>query len=568
MASCADYNKLDGFSAEKDPSYDLPYTEFNPIKSYIDREANPNMEIGATVDIANFNKQELEHAAIMTNFDNVSFGKSLMSGTIINNEQGIMNFMNLMDLLDHMEEFGGTVFGSPIVANADQADKWIKTLTAPIEITVDFVEGKTVNFNDYAVGDEPCNNKSTKDSEKAKIAKFDGQNVLKIPSKGIVDIIDGFEVDPKATYTTTFWARAENDKSASFYVNFSGNKVMGTVDATGKWSVADKWQKIVIESQSAEDVTEGYLEVETVRGSTLYIQKVEQGYFPDNHVEQTPEQKNDTIRYALNTWCDGLMKINEGRITTFDLIDEAIDNATFIAGSDIYDLKHGTESQIFWQDALGNDNYAPVVANITRAAFAYYKNGLDKVEGESYVSPADFIKNFNASSYDVSELKFFISESGLEEAAKMKSLEYWIKVWDAKGANIDGITAKVNLVCYEDAAKMADCKAAYEAMLEGLAKTGKLIRLANFDIKYMDASGLSVTTAKITDEQRQKLAEFNKYAIQTYMNKIPKDKQAGICKSVLVDGSDPVGLWTPNSKTRDWVRTATYKAWCEALGGK
>ena len=52
------------------------------------------------------------------------------------------------------------------------------------------------------------------------------------------------------------------------------------------------------------------------------------------------------------------------------------------------------------------------------------------------------------------------------------------------------------------------------------------------------------------------------------MTKIPHDKQAGMCKSNLADTtSDPVGLWSLNSK-KDWVRNATYKAFCDALSGK
>lgn len=541
VASCADYNDMNNFTAEPDPSAVLPYTEFNSINSYIDRDANPNLEIGATLDITEFNKQELSHAAVMTNFDNVSFGKSLMSGTIVSNK-GIMNFINMMDLLDHMDEIDGKVFGSPLVANANQCDGWLELLTAPIEITVDFVEGKTVNFNDYNVGDMPCTNKKTAANQLAKIANVKGENykALYIPSLGKVNIIEGFDVDPMATYTTTFWAISEKD--ASFKVTFSGNEVVGTGTKDGKWVLpGGKLTKIVVESKAAEDATEGFLEIETVRGSTMNIQKVEVGYFPDNHVPQTAQQKNDTIMYALNTWCDGFMKINEGRIKQFDLIDEPIDKDSILEGG-IMDLKHST-SAIYWQDILGSENYAPAVAKIVREKFAEYNGNLD-------------------------ELKLFISETGLENRDKMKSLKHWIDIWDGNGAKIDGITAKINLVCYEDQAKQDESKAAYEALLDNLAKTGKLVRLANFDIKYVDASNMNVTTVKITDEQRQKLADFNAYAIKAYMNMIPKDKQAGIIKNTIVDGSDPVGLWTKNGKTNDWVRNATYKAWCDALSGK
>ena len=52
------------------------------------------------------------------------------------------------------------------------------------------------------------------------------------------------------------------------------------------------------------------------------------------------------------------------------------------------------------------------------------------------------------------------------------------------------------------------------------------------------------------------------------MTKIPNDKQAGICKGNMVDTSDPVGLWAIDKYSKDWVRTATYKAFCDALSGK
>jgi hypothetical protein len=52
------------------------------------------------------------------------------------------------------------------------------------------------------------------------------------------------------------------------------------------------------------------------------------------------------------------------------------------------------------------------------------------------------------------------------------------------------------------------------------------------------------------------------------MDNIPNDKQAGICKGNLADTADPVGLWSIDSKSKDWVRTATYKAFCDALNGQ
>ena len=275
--------------------------------------------------------------------------------------------------------------------------------------------------------------------------------------------------------------------------------------------------------------------------SIVYIQKVSVVHNPDNHRPQTGQEKNDTINYALNAWCDGLMKINEGRITSFDLIDEAIDPKAELSNG-MYDIKHSTEN-IFWQDILGSENYAPVVSRVAGAAFEKYGG-----------NPA--------------ELRFFISETGLEDQKMFESLRHWINVWDNYGAKIDGINAKLNLSYSEDSEKQAANEASLNTLLHNLASTGKLIRLSNFDIKYQDASGSNVLAKDITAAQRQKLADYYGHVIKSYMTMIPNEKQAGICKGNMADTNDPVGLWSVDTKSKDWVRSATYKAFCDALSGK
>ncbi|MBP5375135.1 MAG: endo-1,4-beta-xylanase [Bacteroidaceae bacterium] len=532
VVSCADYNVTDDFKAEKDPTYQEPYKDLDPVKSYIDRITYPNLTLGAMLNVSDFNKQELAHAAAVTNFDNLAFGTTLMSGAIVNGK-GVMNFLEMKDLLDHVEEIGGEVFGSPLFANSNQADDWLKTLTAPIEIMVDFVEGKTVDFTTMTTFE------GTVEKGTAEIVDYDGAKALKIGSSSQVRIVEGFEVDSLATYTATFWAKA--DKNASFTATFSGNKLDGGgANGTFILTGGEKWKKIVVQSKSAPGETEGYLRIEIGRGTSIHIQKVEIGYYPDNHRPQTEKEMTDTIHYAINAWCDGMMRINAGRITSFDLIDEAIGTKELENG--MLDLKHSTD-KFYWQDVLGSEQYAPLVSRVASTAFTEHGG-------------------------DPAALKFFISESGLENTQKFESLKYWINVWDSNGAKIDGINAKVNLVYSEDPATQEANKTSIDNMLTNLATVGKLIRLSNFDIKYQDAEGANVAAKDITDEQRQKLADYYGYVIKSYMDKIPNDKQAGICKGNLSDTSDPVGLWAIDSNSRDWVRTATYKAFCDALSGK
>ncbi len=534
VASCANYDITDDFAAQPDPSVVEPYKDYAPVKTYIDKSKYPNMPLGATLKVAEFNKQELAHAAAVTNFDNLAFGSTLMSGTIIN-EKGIMNFLDMKDLLDHVEEIGGEVFGSPLAANENQADGWFNTLTAPIEIQVSTIEDKTV---DYTKMEEFTG--TTVSGKTAMIKKnYDGSdNALMAQKSSKVNIVEGFDVDPLGSYTITFYA--QTDKEQSLVCTFAGNKLMEN-GATKKFAIKEgKWVKVVVEAKPAEGVTEGYLMIEGYLKSDVYIKNVIVSHTPDNHRPQTAEERRDTVNYALNAWCDGVMKINEGRIKSFDLIDEPLGTQKLENG--MYDLKHSAD-KVFWQDYLGSEEYAPKVSNVARAAF------------EKYGGKA-------------SELKFFISESGLDDNEKMESLKYWIGIWDGKGAKIDGINAKVNLTYSEDEAKQKENMASVEKLLNNLASAGKLIRISNFDIKYQDANGASVAASDIKVDQRQKLADYYAYFIKSYMNKIPHDKQAGICKGNMSDTGDPVGLWTIDSMSRDWVRNATYKAFCDALSGK
>ena len=531
--SCADYNVTDDFTAEPDPTITEPYKDLAPVKSYIDRSKNPNMSLGVTLKVTDYNKQALAHAAAMTNFDNLAFGTSLMSGKIVN-AKGVMNFLDMKDLLDHVEEIGGDVFGSPIVANANQADEWLNTLTAPIEIAVDPIQDKYVDYTTMETFTG-----TAKRGKPSIVKNFDGtDNALKLPKRSKVYIVEDFDIDLLGTYTVTFYAKVDKDETV--VCTFSDNKIQeGKGDKLYELKKG-KWVKVVVEATPAEGATEGYLMVEGNLNSDVYIKNVSVVHTPDNHRPQTAQELNDTLNYALNAWCDGLMKINAGRIKSFDLIDEALDTKAELENG-MLDLKHSTE-KIFWQDVFGSENYAKAVSDAAIKAFTN-RNG------------------------DPAQLKFFISETGLADQKRFESLKYWIGVWDAKGAKIDGINAKLNLSYSEDAATQAETVAAFDKLLENLVSTGKLIRLSNFDITYKDATGANVSAKDITEEQRQKLADFNAYVIKSYMSKIPSDKQAGLCKGNMVDTSDPVGLWSVDSNSKDWVRTATYKAFCDALSG-
>ena len=540
LTSCAEYNVTDDFKADPDPTVVPRYTDLGPVKTYLDRSAHPNMTIGTQLKLKDFNDQALYHAAAITNFDDVFFGTDLMSGKIIN-AKGSMNFVSMNTMVAHAKEIGAVVYGSPIAANSNQPDSWFSYLTSPIEIIVDFIEEKSVDFTQMAAGTSYGG---------GTIVTKDGKNCLRIGTdrnpKADVNLVDGFTVNHLSKYTVTFVAKA--DKNASFNITFSGNDISNPQSVDGKYTIkAGGRVKFEVECRSAEGVKDGVFTIKNGRNAVVYVENVEVGYYPDNHRDQTAQEVSDTIHYALNTWCNALMRNNAGCIHTFSLIDEPIDVKAELE-SGVYDLKHATKnaegnaSQIYWQDIFGSENYAPTVAAAARSAYQRYEG-------------------------DPNDLKFFISETGLDEQKKLESLMYWINIWDNKGAKIDGIDAKLSLSYSEDATKQQANETSLDNMLTKLASTSKLIRVSNFDIKYVDAEGNTVAAKDITDDQRQKLADYYAYVIKSYMAKIPSDKQAGICKGNMADTNDPVGLWSIDTQTKDWVRTATYEAFCKALAG-
>ena len=560
--SCADYNDLGGFKAEPDPSYTDEYANLDPVKDYINRTANPNMSMETSMALTTYNKQGLEHSVAVTNFDGVAFGYTFMPDKYVS-KKGYMNFMALKEALGHSETIGYKVYGSPIVANEQQSDVWFESLTAPIEVSVLPINDVDL---DYSTVDEFT---GTALKGKPAIEKnFDDKgNALMIPRRSQVYIVEGFPSDPLGYYTVTFTVRGYKDnkktemaQEENIQCTFTDSLVNTGKDKNGNL-VAKKftirpgaWQTVKVEWSPSKAATQGYLMIEGNLNAVLYIRNVHVEHTPDNHREQTKQEKNDTIQYALRKWCDGLMEANAGYIKSFDLVDKPLSTTVLegvtYEGENVLDLKHSDE-KIFWQDYLeeggksGSELYAATVSKVAKSAFEKHGGNPE-------------------------ELKFFISETGLEKQQRLSSLKYWINVWESNGAKIDGINGELNLTYSEDATKQAANEAALKVFFGKLAETGKLIRLSNFDITYEDADGVSVTADKITKAQRQALADYHARVIRLYMSQIPAAQQAGLCKSNFFDASSgagaPVGLWS-KAANGDWLRNATYEAFCKALGG-
>ena len=174
------------------------------------------------------------------------------------------------------------------------------------------------------------------------------------------------------------------------------------------------------------------------------------------------------------------------------------------------------------------------------------------------------------------DIKLFINDYNLESDwdnnQKLKSLIAWIKRWEDDGVTkIDGIGTQMHISCYEDQTVQANKKAAIENMLKLMVESGKLVRLSELDMGYVDANNKKLNTADLTEEQHKQMAELYNWIIQTYFEIVPVAQQWGICQWCITDSpsnsgwrpNEPVGLWDQN-----FYRKHVYGGFATGLSGK
>lgn len=299
-------------------------------------------------------------------------------------------------------------------------------------------------------------------------------------------------------------------------------------------------------------------------------------YFADIHwgtVEKgnkkplTPQEKSDTLTWAMNKWISGMMQATEGKVKAWDLINEAVSGDGDVNG--FYPLQTEATSEhnpqdFYWQDYFTPEMYGPIVEKAARDAYA-------AVEGTKPEDLKLFINDYNL-------------ESDWDHNHKVKSLVYWIDVWEKKGkelgwnTKIDGIGTQMHISYYENPKTLESKKKAIQNMLEIMAKTGRLVRISEIDMGYVDKDGKDVTTAqleKLPIEERvakeKAMAEHYKWIIEQYFKIVPVSQQYGICQWCLTDSptdsgwrpGQPVGLWNLN-----YQRKPAYGGFADGLANK
>ena len=283
-----------------------------------------------------------------------------------------------------------------------------------------------------------------------------------------------------------------------------------------------------------------------------------------NSIPLTPQEKSDTLTWAMNKWISGMMQATEGKVKAWDLINEAVSGGGNVNG--FYALQTEATSEhnpqdFYWQDYFTPEMYGPIVEKAARDAYA-------AVEGTNPEDLKLFINDYNL-------------ESDWDNNQKVKSLVYWIGVWEKKGkelgwnTKIDGIGSQMHISYYENPKTLESKKKAIQNMLKIMSETGKLVRISELDMGYVDKDGKDVTTAqleKLPIEERvakeKAMAEHYKWIIEQYFKIVPVKQQYGICQWCLTDAptdsgwrpGKPVGLWNLN-----YQRKPAYGGFADGL---
>ncbi len=261
-----------------------------------------------------------------------------------------------------------------------------------------------------------------------------------------------------------------------------------------------------------------------------------------NSIPLTPEEKADTLIWAMGQWIKGMMKACDGYVKAWDVVNEPMSDSQ---PSELKsDLTHADASNFYWQDYLSKD-YARVAVKLARQ-------------------------------YGGDDLKLFINDYNLEAAynanAKCVGLINMIEYWESDGiTKIDGIGTQMHVTYSLNPETQQKNEEAVVNMYTLLAATGKLIKVSELDMGIADTNGETILTENVTEEQHKAMSEYYKFILKKYFEIIPITQRYGITQWAATDSptdsgwraGQPIGLWDLS-----YNRKHTYAGFADGLSNK
>lgn len=567
LVACAENNLAD-FKVEK-PEDIAKYeylSEYATLNTYVEGNANQTFKLGAAVNAADFINGGRHYSLVSSNFNEVTPKDAMWYSACVQGN-GTVDFQNVKKLLAVAQHTNTSVYGGALCSHKNQnntylngllADKplpekkTVKTRAAGMKkvylVNTDFEDGlltvpggKWNAFGDainlYGKDFKVVSGEGYNGSKGYRIFVGDKDKNGKVctATKGqtVVEFSPKIPAEENTTYYLTMKVKAGRNCEIT-----SEFRAEGSTSAIGKFTpsakVTTKWQQVTMSCPSVSgEIFRFYLNIGTANGY-IWFDDISVYYEIPTGIPQTPEEKADTLTWAMDNWVSGMMEACEGTVTDWNVLDEPL--AEVDADKDgYYDLRSSSngdaETYFYWGDYLG-ENYPRLVVDLARK-------------------------------YSSADLKLYVNETNLlTDMDKLKSLVHWMEQWESDGKTvIDGIATAMHLSFTTDEAAQAEQEKKIKEAFAKLAATGKLIRISGLDMNIVDESGMEISTNDLTFEQEQEMADFYTFVLSAYAELIPAVQQGGITQWTIADsGNVPNGLWTG-----DYSRKPAYAGFAEGL---
>ena len=510
--------------------------EYGALRSYVNRALTPDFKLGAAVTVSNFLRQTQEYKTVTENFNEMTAGNAMKQASILKNN-GSMDFSQVNNFLNAADKAGMTVYGHTLAWHSQQSVTYLNSLIQSKKVENPGGDGEMVilqtDFNDGQTVFNGWGNNSTRSVVDGALKITNPSAVNYWEAQIAYDVNTGFEKGTK--YKMSFKVKGSaSGKLLSGFQIVDGYKSAGDFPAV---NFTAEWQTVNLETEcTAEGATRLIFSFGDFAGDIYLDDFVFSATGVDYiYEEMSAAEKKAVLVDAMDRWIKGMMEVTATRVSAWDAVNEAI------SGRDndrdgFYELESaawGSDSNFYWQDYLGSEDYVRIVIEKARKYYAEYGG----------TAPLRlFINDYNL-------------ESDWDDNKKLKSLIHWIQIWESDGVTkIDGIGSQMHVSYYEDPNTQKSKEDHVVKMLQLMDDTGKLVKISELDMGYVDRYGETLPTTKMTDTRLRQMADFYEFIVSKYFEIVPVEQQYGITQWCPTDApvdsfwrpGEPLGLWDQN----------------------
>ena len=527
---------------------------YDNLKDYIDYTKYPNFKLGAGTTVNDYLNNTTVKKMINNNFTETVAGNAMKMGSVVNSN-GDMNFSSVKSYVNTATAAGLNVYGHTLAWHSQQPKTWLLKLLADKPDPNGETEYAVLASKDFRTS-QSIGWHSDYDKYSYSVS-FDGTNGLDVHCTKVNEnswdvqflALENLSLGMDADYKITITVRGTAAGKLHSKLGGWSSGAYNDIEFTTEWRDVEANYTTIMEDnffmlQCGDFVGDVYIKSIKLEGTRVKM------------VKQTKQEMHDTLVYAMDKWIKGMMEACGGKVKAWDLVNEAISGG----GDDgwgHYVLQHSQNysananpdatwdvggDAFYWQDYMGDLEYVRQACRLAR------KYGPDDI--------VLFINDYNL-------------ESDWDNNKKLVSLIDWIRKWELDGVTrIDGIGTQMHISYYENTSTQASKKRAITNMFTLMKESGKLVRVSEMDMGYVDINGKTLKTSQLTETQHQNMAGFYAWIINEYLRIIPPAQQWGICQWCTNDanggwrGGEPVGIWDV-----DGYRKHAYAGFVSGLSG-